>query len=210
VTVQNSSVPWITASPNPILVPVGSPYGVTTINWDAPGYPTAQVRVGSPTGSLFNQGASSSVQTGDWVTNGMVFYLISASGGTTLATVPVYLQNPTLTASPNPILVPAGSPYGVTTITYNAPGYTNAQIHVGSPTGTLFASGASGAATTGDWVTNGMVFYFVDENTNTTLQTLTAYTQSDSIDVPNSSTHYLGWVQFRLTEKMPSVQRTSP
>jgi len=37
------------------------------------------------------------------------------------------------------------------------------QVRVGSPDGTLFAEGGStGYATTGNWVTNGMLFYLQD------------------------------------------------
>ena len=52
---------------------------------------------------------------------------------------------------------------GATTITWSAPQATRVELHVGSPTGTLFASGgSSGSAPTGPWVTDGMTFYLQD------------------------------------------------
>ena len=67
-----------------------------------------------------------------------------------------------LTASPNP--VPAnGATYVATTLTWSAPGATTVEVHVGSPSGALFAqSGSTGTMATGTWVTNGMIFYLQD------------------------------------------------
>jgi len=48
--------------------------------------------------------------------------------------VPVLAQ-PTLTASPNPL--PAGT--NVVTISWNAPGHASVDVHLSSPTGTVFA-----------------------------------------------------------------------
>ena len=94
------------------------------------------------------------------------FYLQDVSQyppyGATVAALIVRLepQQAVFTANPNPILT---SPLGVTTLQWNAPTATTVEIHVGSPTGTLFAEGgSSGSAITGDWVTDGMVFYLQD------------------------------------------------
>lgn len=51
---------------------------------------------------------------------------------------------------------PCDSGLSTATLNWNAPG----EIHVGSPTGPLFASGV-GSQTTGKWVTDGMTFYLV-------------------------------------------------
>jgi hypothetical protein len=82
----------LTASPNPIALTAGSTTGVTTISWNAPGAQFIQIRVGSPTGPLLTyDGNSGSMQTGNWVTNGMTFYLINVTNGqsTVLATLVV-------------------------------------------------------------------------------------------------------------------------
>ena len=82
----------LTASPNPIALTPGSSTGVTTISWSAPGAQFIQIRVNSPTGTLFTyDGNSGSMQTGNWVTNGMTFYLINVTNGanTVLASLTV-------------------------------------------------------------------------------------------------------------------------
>ncbi len=69
----------------------------------------------------------------------------------------------TFTASPNPIPVAPGVTYAATTLTWSAPSAQYVEVHVGSPTGPLFAyTGSSGSMTTGNWVTDGMVLYLQD------------------------------------------------
>jgi len=59
--------------------------------------------------------------------------------------------------------VPAGTTYGQTTITWNAPSAQVIQVRVGSPTGALFTdNGPSGSMTTGQWVNNGTTLYLQD------------------------------------------------
>ncbi|MGA7410749.1 MAG: glycoside hydrolase family 44 protein [Bryobacteraceae bacterium] len=169
----SGGTPTITANPNPIP---GVTVGQTTITWTAPGYSSVEVHVGSATGTLFAAGGSSgSAQTGDWVTNGMEFVLVNGTTHGTLATTTVTLGTsggtPTLTANPNPA---PGAEVGQTTISWNAPGSSAVEVHVGTASGTLFAAGgSSGSAMTGDWVSNGMVFVLVDANTHTQLASTT-------------------------------------
>jgi hypothetical protein len=74
----------LTASPNPITVTSGI-YGQTTISWNAPSASIIQVHVGAPNGPLFTDNFNSgSMMTGQWVTNGMVFYLQDVSYGQSL------------------------------------------------------------------------------------------------------------------------------
>ena len=71
-------------------------------------------------------------------------------------------SNDAISASPNPATMRA-SGRGVTTISWNAGSSTSIEIHVGSPTGTLFVSGGTqGSAQTGEWVVNGLTFYLQD------------------------------------------------
>jgi hypothetical protein len=162
----------ISASPNPIPVPPGALTGVTTIQWNySPsdlGSPSdsLEVHVGAQDGPLFTSGGTTgSATTGDWVTDGTTFYLqdVNSFGDSyNLGTVVVRLEQQlaVFAANPNPILT---SPLGTTTLQWNAPTATRVEIHVGSPTGTLFVAGSSvGSAATGDWVTDGMVFYLQD------------------------------------------------
>ncbi|MGA7415851.1 MAG: OmcA/MtrC family decaheme c-type cytochrome [Bryobacteraceae bacterium] len=79
--------------------------------------------------------------------------------GDTIPALPV-----TLVANP----LPAGQDQ--TTLTWNAPNSTAVEVHVGSPTGTLFADGGpTGSAATGAWATLGMSFYLVDATTHQSL-----------------------------------------
>ncbi len=87
--------PTITADPNPIAVAAGIAVGQTTITWSAPTSSSVEVHVGSATGTLFAGGGSSgSAQTGDWVTDGMVFVLVDATTHAVLATTTVTLVQP--------------------------------------------------------------------------------------------------------------------
>lgn len=71
-------------------------------------------------------------------------------------------SNDPITATPNPAPRRPSS-RGMTTISWNAPTSTSIEIHVGSPTGTLFVSGGSqGSAPTAEWITNGLSFYLQD------------------------------------------------
>jgi hypothetical protein len=75
-------------------------------------------------------------------------------------------------ASPNPVPVD-DSGLGHTTVYWVAPRATKIELHVGSPTGPLFAAGGrAGKATTGQWVHEGTVFYLVGAATHDTLQIL--------------------------------------
>jgi hypothetical protein len=89
----------ITASPNP-ATHTNNGDSMTTISWNAPSsVTTVQITIGSPTGPLFAEGGpTGSAPTGDWVSNGMTFYLQNVTGAlpltaaNTLGTVVVTVQ----------------------------------------------------------------------------------------------------------------------
>jgi hypothetical protein len=127
------------------------------------------------------------------VSDGTVFYLQNASNGQpltsqfTIATQTVnFTPNQPQTsfqASPNPILVPAGTQFGTTTLYWSAPASAvTVEVHVGAPDGPVLVQGTNvGNAETGQWVTDGMVFYLQDVTKNkplvpaNTLGTLTVH-----------------------------------
>lgn len=160
---------FLTGSPNPIPVAAGATVGATSISWIADSSSQVEVHVGAPNGTLFAAGTSTgSAATGQWVSDGMTFYLQDVTGGkpltaaNTLSTLVVHLQQPgaSLTAAPNPIEVSTGTIVGTTDIAWDAPLAQTVEIHVGSPSGPLFAAGGNtGSAATGAWVSNGMLFY---------------------------------------------------
>jgi len=70
---------------------------------------------------------------------------------------------PSLTASPNPIPVTGAVLYGMTTLSWHAPGAEVVEVRVGNPNGSLFArAGYHGSGQTGLWVSDGTTFYLQD------------------------------------------------
>lgn len=91
---------------------------------------------------------------------------------------------PSIVASPNPIVVAAGSSAGQTTISWSAPGYDAVEVRLGGPDGALVASGGSaGSVTTGPstsspWVAGRMRFSLVDPTTHEELAAVTVLLRS--------------------------------
>ena len=92
------SVGSITARPNPIRLSSDhqNGLGVTTVSWASAKLESAEVHIGAPNGPLFSRsGPSGRKETGEWVRDGMLFYLQDVSGGlpltraNTVATVTV-------------------------------------------------------------------------------------------------------------------------
>ncbi len=166
----------ITANPNPVQVCDASGTGQTTISWSSTGTQTVEVHINHPNGNLFGSSGpgSFSVSTGKWVDNGMAFYLQDVSGGKPLTdanTIAVIQASTTslgcrgtIAANPNPMQVCDGSGTGQTLISWTSTGTTSVEVHVGSPSGGLFAASGSGAgsANTGKWVHEGTTFYLQD------------------------------------------------
>jgi len=198
----------LTANPSTIVVPNGSYLGQTTLNWNAPGASLVQLRIGSPTGQLFAEaGSVASATTGDWVSDGMTFYLVNVSNGpasaaNVLATAVVHVDvdggstigpgRVSFFLDPDPILASSGQYLGTSTLHWNTGGVGGAQIRIGSPAGTLFANDLSpiGFAQTGPWVSNGLLFY-LEDSSGTVLATATANLVANTIN--------LGKTQFTVT-----------
>jgi SAM-dependent methyltransferase len=76
----------ITAHPNPIFPRDSSRVVATTLEWTSTGAETAEIRVGAPDGPLLCRGGmSGSATTGEWVIDGMTFYLQDVSTGLPLS-----------------------------------------------------------------------------------------------------------------------------
>ena len=73
----------ITALPPVITLPAGQSAGRTTLEWRTTGVTRIQIRVNSATGAIMTglAGPSGRATTGNWVTNGMTFYLQDAGDG---------------------------------------------------------------------------------------------------------------------------------
>jgi hypothetical protein len=102
------------------------------------------------------------------------------SGSQTFTITPGQTPPPsviTFTANPNPIIAASG--VGMTTLTWNAPGYSSVVIRLTSPTGNAMTGSlpSSGSTPTGNWVTNGTQFFLVDANSGASLASLTVSVQ---------------------------------
>ena len=77
-----------TANPNPITLAAGASVGKTTLSWSAAGYSALQIRVA---GVLFagSLPSSGSIDTGNWVSDGLPFSLVDTASGQTIATLTV-------------------------------------------------------------------------------------------------------------------------
>lgn len=99
-----------------------------------------------------------------------------ADGNSSRVRVLTPVPIPGVSFSANPAAVPTntGSTLGLTTLSWNAPGYSSLQIFANAA---LFDDvGTSGSVATGNWVSNGMNFSLVDRATGSPLSTVTVHT----------------------------------
>lgn len=89
--------------------------------------------------------------------------ILSSSVTAGTAETPTVRQG-TLSINPSPIRVSRGQSRGTATLSWQTTGVSQVQIRVNSPTGPPMTGieGPSGSATTGTWVSNGMIFYLQD------------------------------------------------
>ena len=135
VSAPSSGQITFTANPNPITLASGANVGITTLSWNAPGYNALQIRVD---GVLFDAElpGNGSVDTGNWVSNGLPFSLVDSTSGQTIATLTVQIATTgsgsrvRFAANPNPITLAAGTNVGTTTLSWNAPENSGLQIWV--------------------------------------------------------------------------------
>jgi len=144
------------ASQNPVVVPVGSTTSTFTLTWNAPGFSTVDLygrqNLQSPGQTLFLGSGPTSGSAPEPMSVGEVATLwLYAHGDTTtpLATLQITgIQGATMTASQNPVIVPAGQTTTTFTLSWNAPGHSQVDLwgrqNLESPGQTLFlGTGAS-------------------------------------------------------------------
>src|SRR5439155_15437669 len=121
-TAASSGQVSFTANPSSIMLATGATTGTTTLSWNAPGYSALQIRV---SGVLFAAGlpTSGSIDTGNWVSDGLPFSLVDPASGQTIATLTMRITSSsgqvTFTASPNPIGLSTGTRGGKKTLHWN-------------------------------------------------------------------------------------------
>lgn len=82
------------AGPSPIPVSPGATAGTTNISWYVPGHNATEVHLNSPSGPLFTSGgATGTADTGNWVTEGMTFYLVDSSNSEVLGSYTMHLDS---------------------------------------------------------------------------------------------------------------------
>jgi subtilase family serine protease len=182
-TVNGCTPTYFGTYPNPIIT--NSTTASAVIQANAPcGY---DIRVGSPDGTLFSTTyGQSNNYAENWVTDGMMFYMQQQGNTTpqgTMASLMVALRPfesscvvANFSATPNPVISYSG--LGVATITANAG--CPYDIRVGDWNGPVFMSSQGGlsSAITGEWLTNGEIFYLVTPAPdNSILDTLTVNVQ---------------------------------
>lgn len=196
----------ISASPDPVYQGDGTGTGTVKVSWSSTGTTDVEVRVGSPTGSLFARSGAGSFakDTGKWVTDGMTFYLQDRTGGRaldesgTLATFRVRLVRAwgEISLDPNPITVNDGTGLGVTTVRWGT-SRSRVEVRLNAPDGKLFSRSGAGtwSATTDKWVRNGTVFHLQDVSdgkpltAENTIATVTARVRSGTVSAtPNPIT----------------------
>jgi len=173
VTLHVTTAPQgsITANPNPFLAN-SQGIGQTTLAWTSYGTSAVEVHVNAPDGNKFAGSGPGmfSATTGQWVRNGMAFYLQDVSNGrpltsaNTLATetmrAVVTTPSGSISANPNPF-TPNPQGLGQTTVTWTSAGTNTVEVHVNSPNGNRVADSGPGtfSISTGQWVRDGMTFY---------------------------------------------------
>jgi formylglycine-generating enzyme required for sulfatase activity/pimeloyl-ACP methyl ester carboxylesterase len=173
------SVETFEADPNPILIAPSQSLGRTLIRWKVLGTGARlNVRVNSVNGQSVT-GPDAPMEgetwTGDWVRDGMEFFLVNEAGGAAnvlahmaarvqVAGVPVveYFRS-----DPNPIILAAGQWMGKTKLQWKVKGaVVRLNIRVNSVTGPSLTgpdAALTGETETGDWVWDGMKFFLVNE-----------------------------------------------
>jgi hypothetical protein len=91
-------------------------------------------------------------------------------------------------AIPGVIPDPGDTGLGQTTLFWNAPGYSNLEVHVDAPNGPLLSGpvGSVGTASTGEWVADGMRFYLWDPSSQQTIGIVT-------VDLQPATQHYVAF-----------------
>jgi hypothetical protein len=169
------------ATPNPVISYSGLGVAAITANAGCP----YDIRVGDPNGPIFmsSQGGLASAATGEWITNGQVFYLETpAPERDLLDTLTVNVQQAAppcqiQTFSATPLNLPVFEWFPGTTISVNSA--CSYDVREGGPTGNLVGSGTGAHSYTLKAVENGTMFFLQpqgDTNGAGTFAIVTAWT----------------------------------
>jgi len=156
------------------------------LNWSSDAEYAEIFVAGPPSAKLFARvKGSGEISTGLWARHGLVFELYDQDSGEILATTKARPESDSCASSPlviDPELFEVCDPrefssaellWDLTDVPADG-----AEIRVGGINGKLFARGGKvGSATTGQWLTNGMIFYLLKPDTSDLLGTATVHYQ---------------------------------
>jgi len=174
----------------------------------APGVARVEIHLDKPGGPLIASasGDRGRAVTGNWIRDGMRFYLQDVSNGrpltvahtlaTAIATVDANTPGKpgaTFGATAGLVPDPLNTGLGTTTLFWNAPAASKVEVRVNSPDGALLAqAGPVGSQSTGNQVTDGMRFYLQDATSG--ISTSAANTLAlATVDLQPSRQRYLGY-----------------
>ena len=191
----------------------------------APGVAEVEIHLDKPWGQRIARFSAERgrATTGDWIRNGMRFYLQDVSKGQpltlqhTLATAIATVDTNTpgkpgavFGATPGLVPDPGNTGLGKATLFWNAPGSAGVEVRVNSPDGPLFAqAGPVGSWISGNWITDGMRFYLQDRssgNSTSAASTLAVAT----VDLQPSRQRFLSYYKVDggvLTYSRDSMHR---
>jgi uncharacterized protein (TIGR03437 family) len=179
-----SSGPGIITGTTPFDLVAGAPYNgpqPNTVNdfvsATLEGGDAQVINSGLPPGVIGLYQIEMQVPAGATTNTQAELYIAQDAYISNIVLVPV--NSASISLSPNPVISETGNGLGTATVNYSAPIAT--AIYAGS---TLFCEPAvgvnSGSCTTGNWVSNGLIFSLVDPNTGIVLATTTAQVQAPS------------------------------
>ena len=191
-----------TASPNPIIT--NNQYGQTTVT--AVTNCSFDVHIGSPSGPIFKEGRGyAALQTGQWVTDGMLLYLQphnDTNATDTLSTLKLVMQAPPAGCTVNDFS-PSANPIKTTTrlnqITVKADATCAYDVRAGGPSAGLMGSGTgANSFATGNWVTNGMSFFLQKAGDTSNAGTLATFTVNTTL--PDQTPQTCAVSNFKATD----------
>ncbi|MCU0247201.1 MAG: hypothetical protein MUC42_11535, partial [Bryobacter sp.] len=175
---ENGSRGTLTATPNPLLLPENQSTGSVQLKWSAQNATAVQLRLNSPDGAPISGllPPSGELQTPDWVSDGLEFFLQDASGddsagvARTLSSVRVTVRSGDprvgrILANPNPAEAGTDRIDARVRLIWTAQNVDSVQIRMDGPDGPEVTGplGLSGSFVV-DGVHDGTVFYLQDRS----------------------------------------------
>jgi hypothetical protein len=152
----SAPTPTLTATPNPVQVPNGQPGGPFDVYWTAAGYSNVDIYLSANGGPRYLWGPDQaapghSILGASQIPAGSTFLFEMYPHGNpalllkSLTVTGVTAPATSLTATPNPVIVPVGQPYGTFDVYWTASGYSNVDIYLSANGGIPFLWGQNQA-----------------------------------------------------------------